>query len=152
MEAAHYKHEMGHEIPVDFLASRLADYNQITTQKAMQRVFGVETIVAGIDLEKGPTLYKIDPAGYYYGYKGVASGVKEQDAINFLEKEMKKNGWDLSEEEAVKLAITAMQTVIGQEFKANDIEIGVVSVKNPKFTKLNGEQIEYYLNEVSKKD
>ena len=44
MEAAHYKHEMGHEIPVDFLASRLADY------------------------------------------KGVASGVKEQDAINFLEK------------------------------------------------------------------
>ena len=152
MEAAHYKQEMGHEFPVDFLASRLADYNQITTQKAMQRVFGVETIVAGIDLEKGPTLYKIDPAGYYYGYKGVASGVKEQDAINFLEKEMKKNGWDLSEEEAVKLAITAMQTVIGQEFKANDIEIGVVSVKNPKFTKLNGEQIEYYLNEVSKKD
>jgi len=41
MEAAHYKHEMGHDIPVDFLVSRLADYNQITTQKAMQRVFGV---------------------------------------------------------------------------------------------------------------
>jgi hypothetical protein len=34
---------------------------------------------------------------------------------------MKKSGWDLSEEEAVKLAITAMQTVIGQEFKSNDI-------------------------------
>lgn len=76
MEAAGYKHELGHDIPVDFLASRLADYNQITTQKAMQRVFGVETIVAGIDVEKGPTLYKVDPAGYYYGYKGVASGVK----------------------------------------------------------------------------
>jgi 20S proteasome subunit alpha 1 len=42
----------------------------------MQRVFGVETIVAGIDAEKGPTLYKVDPAGYYYGYRGVASGVK----------------------------------------------------------------------------
>lgn len=65
---------------------------------------------------------------------------------------MKKNGWDLSEEDAIKLAITAMQTVIGQEFKSNDIEIGVVSVKNPKFTKLNQEQIEFYLNEVSKKD
>ena len=52
----------------------------------MQRVFGVETIVAGIDVEKGPSLYKVDPAGYYYGYKGVASGVKEQDTINFLEK------------------------------------------------------------------
>lgn len=152
MEAANYKHELGHDIPVDFLASRLADYNQITTQKAMQRVFGVETLVAGIDVEKGPTLYKIDPAGYYYGYKGVASGVKEQDAVNFLEKEMKKNGWDLSQDDAIKLAITAMQTVIGQEFKSNDIEIGVASVANPKFAKLNADQIEFYLNEVSKKD
>jgi|JI10StandDraft_1071094.scaffolds.fasta_scaffold658364_2 20S proteasome subunit alpha 1 len=152
MEAANYKHELGHDIPVDFLASRLADYNQITTQKAMQRVFGVETLVAGIDVEKGPTLYKIDPAGYYYGYKGVASGVKEQDAVNFLEKEMKKNGWDLSQDDAIKLAITAMQTVIGQEFKSNDIEIGVASVANPKFAKLTADQIEFYLNEVSKKD
>lgn len=49
MEAAHYKYEWGHDIPVDFLASRIADYNQNNTQKAMQRVFGVETIVAGID-------------------------------------------------------------------------------------------------------
>lgn len=105
---------MGHDIPVDYLASRIADYNQTTTQKAMQRVFGVETIVGGIDLEKGPSLYKVDPAGYYFGYKGVASGVKEQDSINFMEKEMKKKGWDLDEESAIKLAITTLQTVIGQ--------------------------------------
>lgn len=118
----------------------------------MQRVFGVETIVAGIDAEKGPALFKVDPAGYYYGYKGVSSGVKEQDSINFLEKEMKKKGWDLSEEDAIKLAITTLQTVVGQEFKSNDVEIGVVSVKNPKFQKLSLDQIEFYLNEVSKKE
>jgi 20S proteasome alpha/beta subunit len=41
LEAAHFKTEMGHDVPVDYLASRLADYNQTTTQKAMQRVFGV---------------------------------------------------------------------------------------------------------------
>lgn len=127
---------MGHDIPIDYLASRIADYNQTTTQKAMQRVFGVQTIVAGIDLEKGPSLYKVDPAGYYYGYKGVASGVKEQDSINFMEKEMKKNGWNLEQDEAIKLAITTLQTVIGQQFKSNDIQIGVVSVKNPRFQKL----------------
>ena len=105
----------------------------------MQRVFGVEAIVAGIDIEKGPALFKVDPSGYYYGYKGVASGVKEQDSVNHMEKEMKKKGWDLSEEDAIKLAITTLQTVIGQEFKSNDIEIGTVSVANPKFRKLNQE-------------
>lgn len=41
LEAANYKTELGHDIPIDFLASRIADYNQNTTQKAMQRVFGV---------------------------------------------------------------------------------------------------------------
>jgi 20S proteasome subunit alpha 1 len=83
-EAANFKHEFGYNVPVDFLASRLADYNQINTQKALQRVFGVETIVAGIDEEKGPVLYKVDPSGYYYGYKAVGSGVKEQDAVNYM--------------------------------------------------------------------
>ena len=152
MEAAHFKTELGHDVPIDYLASRLADYNQTTTQKAMQRVFGVETIIAGIDLEKGPSLYKVDPAGYYFGFKGVASGVKEQDAINFMEKEQNKKGWELEEDDAIKLAILTLQTVIGQEFKSNDIEIGVVSAKNPRFGKLSQERIEFYLNEVSKKD
>jgi len=50
MEAAHFKTELGHDVPIDYLASRLADYNQTTTQKAMQRVFGVEAIIAGIDV------------------------------------------------------------------------------------------------------
>ena len=54
---------------------------------------------------------------------------------------MKKKGWDLSEEDAVRTAIMTLQTVIGQEFKSNDIEIGIVSEKNPKFNKLNNEQI-----------
>lgn len=41
---------------------------------------------------------------------------------------MKKRGnWDLDEAESIKLAILTLQTVIGQEFKSNDIEIGVVS-------------------------
>lgn len=38
-----------------------------------------------------------------------------------MEKEQKKNGWELEEDEAIKLAILTLQTVIGQEFKSNDI-------------------------------
>ena len=50
------------------------------------------------------------------------------------------------------MAINTLQTVIGQEFKSNDIEIGVVSDSNPKFHKLSADRVEHYLNEVSKKD
>lgn len=112
MEAAGYMNQLGHFIPVDYLAQRIADYNQINTQKAMQRVFGVETIVAGIDDEKGPSIYKVDPAGFFYGYKAVASGVKEQDSMNYLEKLYKKKGGELADEnETIHAAIQTIQSV-----------------------------------------
>ena len=66
---------------------------------------------------------------------------------------MKKRGnWDLDETESIKMAILTLQTVIGQEFKSNDIEIGLVSKDHPQFAKLSADRVEYYLNEVSKKD
>ena len=78
------------------------------------RPYAVETIFAGIDEEDGPLLYKIDPAGHYYGYRACASGVKEQEAINYLEKQfrvtpgLEKN---MSENETVSLAISTLQNV-----------------------------------------
>jgi hypothetical protein len=55
-------------------------------------------ILVGMDEEHGPQLWKCDPAGYYVAYKAVATGVKEQEATNFLEKKIKKNPqWDVNE-------------------------------------------------------
>lgn len=33
------------------------------------RPLAVMPIIIGIDEERGPQLYKVDPAGYYVGYK-----------------------------------------------------------------------------------
>ena len=33
------------------------------------RPLGVISIIIGIDEERGPQLFKVDPAGYYVGYK-----------------------------------------------------------------------------------
>ena len=38
-------------------------------QHAYMRPLGVISILAGIDDERGPLLYKTDPAGYFVGYK-----------------------------------------------------------------------------------
>ena len=38
-------------------------------QHAYMRPLGVVPILAGIDEERGPQLFKVDPAGYYVGYK-----------------------------------------------------------------------------------
>lgn len=39
------------------------------TQQAYMRPLGVASILIGIDDEDGPRLYKVDPAGFYVGYK-----------------------------------------------------------------------------------
>jgi 20S proteasome alpha/beta subunit len=44
------------------------------------------------DDERGPLLYKTDPAGTYMGYKATAAGPKSQEAHNYLEKQYKKTG------------------------------------------------------------
>ena len=101
-------------MPVDVLAQRLADVAQLYTQKAFMRPYAVETIFSGIDEELGPLLYKIDPAGHFAGYRACASGVKEQEAINYLEKQFRLNpGLEkkMNEVETINLAIATLQNV-----------------------------------------
>ncbi len=41
----------------------------VALQHAYMRPLGVIPVILGIDEEKGPQLFKVDPAGYYVGYK-----------------------------------------------------------------------------------
>lgn len=59
-------------------------------------------ILIGFDDEKGPLLYKSDPAGYFVGYKATSAGQKHQEALNLLEKKLKKER-DLSFEDTVEV-------------------------------------------------
>ena len=43
-------------------------------QHAYMRPLGVVPILCGIDEERGPQLFKVDPAGYFVGYKVSRSG------------------------------------------------------------------------------
>jgi len=84
-EAAEFNYQNGYDIPVDYMAQRVADVAQVYTQHAFMRALGIITIFIGMD-EKGPQLFRCDPAGHYLGYKACSAGAKEQEANNFLEK------------------------------------------------------------------
>jgi hypothetical protein len=49
-------------------------------------------ILIAFDDERGPLLYKTDPAGTYMGFRATAAGPKSQEAHNYLEKQYKKTG------------------------------------------------------------
>ncbi|MCO5602600.1 hypothetical protein L7F22_056734 [Adiantum nelumboides] len=150
-EAAEFLFKMGYEIPVDYLAKRLADKSQVYTQHAYMRPLGVAAMLLGIDEELGPQLFKCDPAGHYVGYKATSAGLKEQEVVNFLEKKVKNNA-QLSYEETVQTAISALQSILLEDFKPTEIEVGVVRVTDPFFRILSTEEIDEHLTAISERD
>ncbi|CAL9100227.1 unnamed protein product [Musa textilis] len=148
-EAAEFRFKWGYEMPVDVLAKWYADKSQIYTQHAYMRPLGVVAMVLGIDEEKGPQLFKCDPAGHFFGHKATSAGLKEQEAINFLEKKM-KNDPAFSYEETT--AISALQSVLQEDFKATEIEVGVVRKDDPAFRVLSTEEIDEHLTAISERD
>ena len=118
-------------------------------------------MLVGIDEElRQPQLFKVDPAGYYVSYRATAAGQKQQEAINHLEKKLKKHTTTaepphMSEQETVELAITTLSTVLAVDFKKADLEVGLVSTadgKDGKFTVLSEDEIEEHLRRITERD
>lgn len=149
--ASKFKDKNGYEIPVHYLALKVANIGQVYTQHAYMRPYGVSTILVAIDDEKGPSLYQVDPAGNYFGYKAAAAGTKDQEAINALEKIVKKKA-ALNESETIQQAIGCLQAVMGMDFKATDIEVGVVSKSKRGFYRLAEAEIDSHLTAIAEKD
>ena len=152
MEAADFKYKYGFAITPDLLAKRMANLNQVYTQRAAMRPYGVSMILVGVDPERGPQIFKIDPAGYYVGFRATASGVKQTEATNFLEKQFKKStssasdsqvpaatsavdaaaleaqhiAASLSVEQTLDLAVNTLATVLAQDLKPSELEVAIV--------------------------
>lgn len=125
------------------------------------RPLGVAQTLISLDSEFGPQLYRCDPAGYYVGYKAVASGPKQQEAFNLLEKKLKnKECADGSWEDVVDLGISTLSSVLSVDFKKGELEIGIVGGPRADgeegteagFRALTEEEIEARLQAISEKD
>jgi 20S proteasome subunit alpha 1 len=170
-EAADFRYKYGYEITPDALARRLANINQVYTQRAAMRPLGISMILIGIDAELGPQCFKLDPAGYFVGFHATAAGQKQQEAMNHLEKKWKKldsgrgaddataAGKTLSRDEVIEMAIEAMSTVHATDYKPGEIEIGIVSSSDDEDPKIRGtwrtmdeSEIEKHLLAYAEKD
>lgn len=151
-EAAEFRNKFGYAMPVAVLANKCGDLSQVYTQQAFMRPYGVFTMLGGVDDEKGPQLYKVDPAGLYHGYKAVAAGAKEDEAMNFLEKQFKKTGGVLTRAQTIQTAIDCLQYVSLQEFKRSDLEVGLITADHPGVYVLREEEVEEHLNALAARE
>lgn len=158
-EAAEFKFNYGYDVPVSYLAKRMATINQLFTQYAGYRPCGVSLMLCSVDEVdgEGPQLYKVDPAGYYAGFLATASGQKEPDASNILEKNL-KDKTKLSYQETLFTAISSLQSVVNSEFRADEVEVAVVQssstspTQENSFRLLTDAEVTTILNDLANRD
>ena len=149
-QAAEYKYNNGYHIPIKTLSQMYSETSQLMSQYVGYRTMCFVITIVGIDEEDGPQVFKIDPSGFCMGYRAITAGAKEQEGINHFEKLHKKKGFETYEtEEALRTAISSISTVIGTDFKKNEIEVGYATADKPYFRKLSEEEIEAHLNVIA---
>ncbi|TKR81108.1 hypothetical protein L596_015043 [Steinernema carpocapsae] len=115
------------------------------------RSLGAAMIMISYDDEDGPQVFRVDPAGYFRGMRGVSVGVKQQPANSFLEKRLKKK-LDYDHNETIQLALEGLQSAVGIDLKAADVEVVVVSKNDKSFRKLSSDDIDSHLNAIAERD
>ena len=156
-EAAEYEYQYGVKVPPEVLARRLANVNQVATQKAAMRPLGASITLAGVEEDGTVEVYRCDPAGYYVGYAAVATGPKANEVMAAFERVL-KNEMDLAEgqvvyfgndlESTVQLGARLLQEALGTQFKASELEIGVVPKQDRCFRVYSEEQVQAVLDSI----
>ena len=132
------KHMMTYdeEIPTSVLAKFIADRCQHFTQYGGVRPYGLSTITGGVK-DDNPKVYHTDPSGTLNQWNAIAIGKGREDATEHLEENWEN---DLSEDEAIDLAISALKK--GEaDIELKNIELSTVN-KQDNFTRYTPEELD----------
>ncbi|VVB97907.1 Proteasome subunit alpha [uncultured archaeon] len=140
MEAQKHRLTYSEPAPVESITRNICDTMQVYTQYGGIRPFGVSLLIAGYD-EK-PRLYEAEPSGAMTGFMAdsIGSGKKEVDEM--LEKGYKDN---MSMEDSISLALTALKKTSEEKIQAENVEISYIDGKNKKFITMGEKEILKYL-------
>eukprot|EP01137_Pigoraptor_chileana_P027687 Opistho-2@10565 len=138
--AQQYFRVYGEDMPVSQLVREIATVMQEFTQSGGVRPFGVSLLVAGWDVDKGPSLYQVDPSGSYFAWKASAIGKNMINGKTFLEKRYND---DIELEDAVHTAILALKEGFEGQMTESNIELGIATADG--FRQLPPSEVKDYL-------
>jgi proteasome alpha subunit len=130
-------------IDVEVVTKRICDIQQMYTQHAGVRPFGVSIIFGGVD-KTGTRVFGTHPSGTYRGYKATALGAGRETVLSILKEEFKE---DLTLEAGVKLAIKCLVKALEARQLPPRIKIAVIPLTTKKMEMLSDDKIEGYIKE-----
>jgi len=131
-------------IDVEVVTKRICDIQQLYTQHAGVRPFGVSLIFGGVD-KTGNRLFITHPSGTYKGHKATAVGAGRETVMNILKEEYREN---LSLEDAVKLGVKCLVKALEARQLPPRIKIAVIPSATKKMETLSEEKVEEYVKNL----
>lgn len=135
-------------IRVDSLSKKLCDMLQMYTQNGGVRPFGSALIIGGV-YDGSCKLFETDPSGALIEYKATAIGSGRSAAMDIFEDQYKD---DMNLNDAIKLALTAINEATEHETTPNNVEIAVIKCDEEIYTKLSQEEVQTFIDEVVSKE
>jgi proteasome alpha subunit len=131
-------------IDVESVTKRICDIQQMYTQHAGVRPFGVSLIFGGVD-KTGSHVFGTHPSGTYRGYKATALGAGRETVLAILKDEYREN---MSIEENIKLTIKCLVKALEARQLPPRIKIAIIPKETKQLQMLNDEKIEDYIREL----
>ena len=131
-------------IDTEVVTKRICDIQQMYTQHAGVRPFGVSIIFAGVD-KTGTRVFGTHPSGTYRGYKATALGAGRETVLAILKEEYRE---EMSLEENTKLAVKCLVKALEARQLPPRIKIAVIPAATKKLEMLTDEKVEGYIKEL----
>jgi proteasome alpha subunit len=131
-------------IDVEVVTKRICDIQQMYTQHAGVRPFGVSIIFGGVD-KTGTRVFGTHPSGTYRGYKATALGAGRETVLSILKEDYKE---DLSLEAGTQLAVKCLVKALEARQLPPRIKIAVIPLETRKMEMLADDKVEGYIKEL----
>jgi len=125
------------------------DDDEESKKKKMSRPFGVAFILAGVDDNKEPSLFKIDPSGTTVRYLAVAVGAGGESAMSVLQDRYAKS---MTLREAEDLAAEILKQVMEAKIGIENCEFALLSSATQKFELYDKERQQAVLSRIQRED
>ncbi len=131
-------------IDIEVVTKRICDIQQMYTQHAGVRPFGVSLIFGGVD-KTGSRVFATHPSGTYRGVKATALGAGRDTVLSILKEEYKE---DMKLEDTAKLTAKCLIKALEARQLPPRIKIAVISASTKKMEMLNDSTVEGFIKEL----
>lgn len=131
-------------IDVEVLTKRICDIQQLYTQHAGVRPFGVSLIFGGVD-KTGNRVFMTHPSGTYKGHKAATVGAGREVVMKILKEEYRDN---LTLDEAIQLGVKCLVKALEARQLQPRIKIAVIPSATRKMEMLSDQKVAEYMSRV----